>query len=105
MAMKITNEVFEAHLNCKFKGHLKLAGEAGTRSDYEAMTTAAKAASREQAIAKLLARSGEGGSARAANRQPPSPLRRRSRLRGGSRNRRDVEKWTTVVGGRDARGR
>jgi predicted RecB family nuclease len=60
MAMKITNEVLEAHLNCKFKGHLKLAGEAGTRSDYEAMTAAAKVASREQAIAKLLARSGEG---------------------------------------------
>src|SRR5206468_7589571 len=54
------NEVLEAHLNCKFKGHLKLAGEAGTRSDYEAMTTAAKAASRERAIAKLLARSGDG---------------------------------------------
>src|SRR3954453_3207852 len=60
MAMKITNEVLEAHLNCKFKGHLKLAGEVGTRSDYEAMTTAAQAASREQAIAKLLVRSGEG---------------------------------------------
>ena len=58
--MKITNEVLEGHLNCKFKGHLKLAGEVGTRSDYEAMTTAARAASREQAIAKLVARSGEG---------------------------------------------
>ena len=39
--MKITKEVLEAHLNCKFKGHLKLAVEVGTRSDYEAMTTAA----------------------------------------------------------------
>ena len=61
--MKITNEVLEAHLNCRFKGHLKLAGEVGTRSDYETMTTAARAASREQAIAKLVARSG-GGAAR-----------------------------------------
>jgi predicted RecB family nuclease len=59
MAMKITKEVLEAHLNCKFKGHLKLVGEVGTRTDYEAMTTAARAASREQAIAKLVARSGE----------------------------------------------
>jgi predicted RecB family nuclease len=58
--MKITNKVLEAHLNCRFKSHLKLAGEVGTRSDYEAMTTAARAASREQAIAKLVARSGEG---------------------------------------------
>ena len=57
--MKITKEVLEGHLNCKFKGHLKLVGEVGTRSDYEAMTSAARAASREQAIAKLVARSGE----------------------------------------------
>src|SRR4051812_7705888 len=60
MAMKITNEVVEGQLNCKFKGHLKLAGEVGTRSDYEAMTMAARASSREQALAKLVARSGEG---------------------------------------------
>src|SRR5262249_36458793 len=59
MAMKITQEVLEAHLNCKFKGHLKLVGVVGTRSDYEAMTTATRAASREQAMAKLVARSGE----------------------------------------------
>ena len=64
MAMKITNEVLEAHLNCKSKGHLKLAGEVGTRSDYEAMTTAARAASREQALAKLVARFGEGAACR-----------------------------------------
>jgi predicted RecB family nuclease len=62
--MKITNEVLEAHLNCKFKGHLKLAGEVGTKSDYEAMTTAARAASREQAITKLVARFGEGSPCR-----------------------------------------
>ena len=60
--MKITNEILEGHLNCKFKGHLKLAGEVGTESDYEAMTTAARATSREQAIAKLVARSGEEAS-------------------------------------------
>src|SRR5215831_20470694 len=64
MAMKITKEILEAHLNCKFKGHLKLAGEVGARSDYEAMTTAAMAASREQAVAKLVARSGEGAGCR-----------------------------------------
>jgi predicted RecB family nuclease len=62
--MKITKEILEAHLNCKFKGYLKLAGEVGTRSDYEVMTTAARAASREQAITKLVARTGEGGASR-----------------------------------------
>jgi len=62
--MKITNEILEGQLNCKFKGHLKLAGEAGTRSDYEAMTAAARAASREQAIGRLVIRFGEGAACR-----------------------------------------
>jgi hypothetical protein len=62
MTMKITNEILEGYLNCKFKGHLKLASEVGTRSDYEAMTSATSAASREQTIAKLVARSGEEAS-------------------------------------------
>src|ERR1700679_4293619 len=60
MAMKITNEVLEAYLNCKTKGHLKLVGETGTKSDYEAMIEAAGRASRETAIARLVARYGEG---------------------------------------------
>jgi len=42
--MNITNEVLEGYLNCKTKGHLKLAGESA-HVDYEAMTSAAKAAS------------------------------------------------------------
>jgi predicted RecB family nuclease len=60
MAMKITNGVIEGQLSCKFKGHLKLAGEVGSRSDYEAMTLATRTASREQALARLVAHSGEG---------------------------------------------
>src|SRR5262249_28475202 len=59
-AMKITREVLEGSLNCKTKGHLKLIGESGSRSDYEAMTTAAALASREVVLAKLVARFGEG---------------------------------------------
>ena len=51
-------------LNCKTKGRLKLAGEAGTKSDYEAMTEAASRASREAALAKLVARYGEGDACR-----------------------------------------
>ena len=39
--MRITNEVLEAYLNCKTKGHLKLVGQTGTKSEYEAMTEAA----------------------------------------------------------------
>jgi hypothetical protein len=54
--MRITNEVLEAYLNCKTKAHLKLASESGTKSDYESMTTADKEASREAALANLVAR-------------------------------------------------
>jgi len=53
---KITNEVLEAHLDCKTKARLKLAGEAGVASDYEAMATGTRRASREAALARLAAR-------------------------------------------------
>jgi hypothetical protein len=33
MSTKIPKEVLEAYLNCKFKGHLKLAGQSGSKSD------------------------------------------------------------------------
>jgi predicted RecB family nuclease len=60
MATKITRDSIESYLNCKFKGHLKLTGDSGTISDYETMTTAARASSRGQALARLVARFGEG---------------------------------------------
>jgi predicted RecB family nuclease len=64
--MKITNEILQAYLNCKTKVTLKLAGEAGIRSDYEAMTVAGSQASRETALAKLVSRFGEGDACRGA---------------------------------------
>jgi len=57
--MKITNEILEGYLNCKTKGHLKLAGEVGIQSEYEVMTTMACRASRETALARLFGRLGE----------------------------------------------
>jgi predicted RecB family nuclease len=60
MATKITRDTIESYLNCKYKGHLKLTGESGAISDYEAMTTAARESSREQALTRLAARFGEG---------------------------------------------
>jgi hypothetical protein len=39
MTAKITSDVLEAHARCKYKAHLKLAGEQGTQSDYEALLT------------------------------------------------------------------
>lgn len=35
MAMKITRDILESYLQCKYKGHLKLAKEQGVKSDYE----------------------------------------------------------------------
>src|SRR5262245_21386694 len=58
MATKITRDIIESYLNCKSKGHLKLTGESGTISDYEAMTTVARQVSRESALARLAARFG-----------------------------------------------
>jgi predicted RecB family nuclease len=66
MATKIFQDIIESYLNCKYKGHLKLTGKSGTISDYEAMTTAARASSREQALTRLAARFGEGAAGRGA---------------------------------------
>ena len=64
MATKITWDIIESYLNCKFKGHLKLTRESGTKSDYETTATAAGAASREQAVARLVARFGDADACR-----------------------------------------
>src|SRR5712692_2282956 len=64
MATKITWNLIESYLNCKYKGHLKLAGETGTQSDYAAMTVAARSSSREEALVGLVSRSDEGDSCR-----------------------------------------
>ena len=50
MATKITREVLEGYLNCKTKAHLKLAGQQGTMSDYEALLVATRQEVRQQAI-------------------------------------------------------
>src|SRR5215468_737844 len=56
MATKITNDVLESYLHCKFKGHLKLAGQQGTKCDYETLLVEWRAEVRLQAIGKILAR-------------------------------------------------
>jgi hypothetical protein len=42
MATKITGDIIESFLNCKFKDHLKRAGNSGTKSDDVAMTATAR---------------------------------------------------------------
>ncbi len=59
MAMKITRDILESYLQCKYKGHLKLAKKQGIKSDYELLL----AESRNQvrmAAADKLARNKKG---------------------------------------------
>src|SRR5436305_480585 len=54
MNSKITRDTLESFLHCKYKGHLKLAGQAGDRSDYEVLLTAMWGEVRVKAINKIL---------------------------------------------------
>jgi predicted RecB family nuclease len=56
MATKITSDVLESYLHCKVKGYLKLAGQQGTRCDFEAMCRELRAEVRLKAIDAILAR-------------------------------------------------
>ena len=73
MATKITRQILEAYLNCKTKAHLKLAGQQGIVSDYEALLVANRQAVRRQAIGKILARNPEsrGGEGHLPDRRCP----------------------------------
>jgi hypothetical protein len=64
MATKITRQVLEAYLNCQTKAHLRLAGQQGNVSDYEALLISTRQEVTQQAIGKILARNPEGDVAR-----------------------------------------
>jgi predicted RecB family nuclease len=64
MATKITREVLESYLHCKTKAHLKLAGQQGNVSDFEALLFATRQEVRQQAIDKILAKHPENEVAR-----------------------------------------
>jgi hypothetical protein len=57
MAAPITSDVLEAFLHCKFKAHLKLTGQQGVRSDYEAMLLEMRADVRLAAIEIIVSKS------------------------------------------------
>ncbi len=54
MATKITTEILESYLQCRYKSYLKLVGELGTPSDYERLLQGERARVRLMAIDKLL---------------------------------------------------
>src|SRR5262249_49324546 len=55
MTTKITRDVLESYLNCKYKGHLKLTGQQGTMGDYEALLAQTRVGVRLAAIENILA--------------------------------------------------
>jgi predicted RecB family nuclease len=64
MATKITRDVLESYLNCRTKAHLKLAGQQGSVSDYEALLDANRQNVRQSVIGKILSKYPEGEVAR-----------------------------------------
>jgi predicted RecB family nuclease len=58
MATKITRDVLESYLRCQTKAHLKLTGQRGTPSDYEALLADSRQQVRLAAIDQILTRHG-----------------------------------------------
>src|SRR5258708_2501774 len=56
MTTRITREVIESYLNCRYKGHLKLVGEQGAKMDYQLLLEELNKGMRHKAVDKLLAR-------------------------------------------------
>ena len=54
MATKITRDVLQSYLRCKTKAHLKLAGQHGSVSDYEALLAENRRDVRQSAIGKIV---------------------------------------------------
>src|SRR5262245_20715621 len=55
MSGKITCDVLESYLKCRYKGHLKTMGEKGLSHDYEILLKESREQIRQAATAKLLA--------------------------------------------------
>jgi predicted RecB family nuclease len=66
MAAKITREVLEGHLRCKYKGRLRLAGSPGEPSGYQQMVNEDEPAARTKAATQLLGRHPQGQACRGA---------------------------------------
>lgn len=56
MTAKITWDVLESHVHCKYKGHLKQNGQQGVRSEYESFLAETRDAVRRTATDRILAR-------------------------------------------------
>jgi len=57
LAAKITRDVLDSYVLCKYKGYLKLMGQQGTASDYETLLTAIRSEVKRTASDKMRAES------------------------------------------------
>ena len=71
MSSKITREILENYLKCKYKSHLNFLGVKGIKSDYEKLLSESSPRFKQKATQKTLARCSERDIARdvALNRQ------------------------------------
>src|SRR5262245_8155245 len=60
MPPRITADVLEAFLHCRYKGHLKHAAQMGPPSEYEVLSAEQRAAVRQRAIEQITARYADG---------------------------------------------
>src|SRR5262249_27704996 len=58
---KSSGDIIESELSCKYKGHLTLAGQRGTRSDYELLLAESREEVRRRATDKILSRHSADG--------------------------------------------
>jgi predicted RecB family nuclease len=56
MTTRLTRDILESFLTCKFKGHLKLIEQQGTKSDYDLLLAAGIVEVRRRAVERILAR-------------------------------------------------
>src|SRR3989339_1840775 len=57
---KVTRDVLESYLKCSYKGHLKLAGDQGTKTDYELMLAEVRQELRTTVTDRLARRHANG---------------------------------------------
>src|SRR4051812_48636392 len=62
----VTDDVLSAFLACRYKGHLKQAGQVGTPSEYETLVAEQQAAVRQRALEWITSRHAEGDVIRTA---------------------------------------
>lgn len=59
MEGKITRDVIESYIQCRYKAYLKLTGQQGGKSDYEMMLNGCRADLEREVVARILALNGE----------------------------------------------